>query len=300
MTADRRRISSGVARTSQLATVLWMSTATWLAGCGRLWFQGPDEEAVHPLPDAPLFDAAVVDAVDAAADAAVDAPDDVAIASAPVLDAPATLTTTVACGAAPQQASLAVMNTGNANLEISNATITGAAFQVVAAPVLIAPGATGTFKILPPMAVVGTDLGGDVKHGMLKIESNGGNATVDLQATIQGANLVMTAPLPLSFIGSSGACPSSQQVSIQNMGNATATVGVNVTVPFGFSFSSSSDPVLSPGETLIIDVHVVTSSACSGSGIVGFAESGGPICQISPPSSASYNILGSSTSCFCS
>jgi hypothetical protein len=297
LTARACRISSGVARTSQLATLLWMSTSTWLGGCGRLWFSGPDKDSVGSLPDAPpMIDAAGGPAVDAA----VDAPDDVAIASAPVMDVAPMLTTTVSCGAAPQQASLAVMNKGNADLQITNATITGAAFQLKVVPVRIAPGAMASFSILPPMAVVGSDLGGDVKHGMLKIESNAGIAMVDLEATILGANLVMTAPRPFSLQGSSGACPSPAQVSVQNMGNSSATVDPSLTGPFGFSFSSSADPVLLPGETLMIDVHVVTSSACSGSGTVGFTASSGPICQISSPSSATFNILGSSTSCFCS
>jgi hypothetical protein len=297
LTARGCRISSGVARTSQLATLLWLSTSTWLGGCGRLWFQGPDNDPVGSVPDAPpMIDAAV----DALADAAVDAPDDVAIASAPVMDVAPALTTTVSCGAPPQAATLAVMNKGNANLEITNATVTGAAFQVTSAPVLIAPGAMASFSIKPPMAVVGTDLGGDVKRGKLKIESNAGIAMVDLEATIVGANLVMTAPQPFRLQGSSGACPSSAQVSIQNMGNSSATVDPSLTGPFGFSFSSSADPVLLPGETLIIDVHVVTSSACSGSGTVGFAASSGPICQISSPTSAAFNILGSSSGCSCS
>ncbi|HSR98042.1 MAG TPA: hypothetical protein VLM79_13370 [Kofleriaceae bacterium] len=294
-------ISSGVARTSQLATLLWMSTSTWLGGCGRLWFQGPDKDSVGSLPDAPPMIDAAVAGIDAAVDAAADAPDDVAIASAPILDVAPTLSTTVSCGSAPQQASLVVTNKGNAALEITNATITGAAFQLKSTPVMIAPGAMGSFSILPPMAVVGTDLGGDVKHGMLKIESNAGIAMVDLEATVFGANLVMTAPQPLTFQGSSGACPAPQSVSIQNMGNSAATVGPALTGPFGFSPSSSADTLLLPGETLIIDVHVVTSSACTGAGTVGFAPSSGdPICAITSPSSASYNILGSSSSCFCS
>ena len=127
-----------MARTSQLATVIWISTSTWLAGCGRLWFQGPDEQQTGNLPDAPVVDAAV--------DAAVYAPDDVAIASAPVIDVAPTLTTTVACGAAPQQTSLTVTNKGNADLEITNATVTGAPFQLKSVPVLIAPGAMASFS----------------------------------------------------------------------------------------------------------------------------------------------------------
>jgi len=296
LTAGRCGISSGVARTSQLATLLWISTSTWLAGCGRLWFQGPDKDPAGSVPDAPLIEPAI----DAATDAAVDAPDDVAIASAPVLDVAPSLTTTVSCGVAPQQTSLMVTNKGNADLEITNATVTGAAFQLKSVPVMIAPGAMASFSILPPMAIVGTDLGGDVKRGTLKIESNAGNAMVDLEATIFGANLVMTTPQPFSFQGSSGACPSAQQVSIQNMGNSTASVEPHLAGPFGFGFSSSSDRVLLPGETMIIDVRVVTSSACSGSGTVGFTASSGPICAITGQAPATYNILGSSSGCFCS
>src|SRR4029079_9138805 len=111
---------SRVARTSQLAPVLWMSTSTWLAGCGRLWFQGPDDNPVGSLPDAPVVHAAPM------IDAALAAPDDIAIASAPVIGVAPKLATTVSCGAAPQLATLDVMNTGNADLEITNATITGA------------------------------------------------------------------------------------------------------------------------------------------------------------------------------
>jgi hypothetical protein len=298
-------ISSGVARTSQLATLLWMSTSTWLGGCGRLWFQGPDKDPVGSLPDAPpMIDAAVGPAIDARpdapADAAADAPDDVAIASAPILEVAPTLATTVSCGAPPQQAALVVTNKGNAELEITNATVTGAPFQLKTVPVTIAPGAMASFEILPPMAVVGTDLGGDVKHGTLKIESNAGTAMVSLEATVFGANLVMTTPQPFTFQGTSGACPLARQVSIQNMGNSTITVDPDLTGPFGFSFSSSPDTILSPGETLIIDVHVVTSSQCAGSGTVAFAPSSGALCAISPSSTASFTILGSSSSCFCS
>jgi hypothetical protein len=299
LTARGCGISSGVARTSQLATLLWMSTSTWLTGCGRLWFQGPDQDPVGSVPDAPpMIDAA---AIDAAVDAAADAPDDVAIASAPVMDVAPMLATTVSCGAAPQQASLTVKNKGNADLQITNATVTGAPFQLKTVPVLIAPGTMASFEILPPMAVIGTDLGGDVKHGMLKIESNAGIAMVDLEATVFGANLVMSTPQPFTFQGASGACPSTKQVSIQNMGNSAATVDPSLTGPFEFSFSSSTDTNLSPGETLIIDVHVVTTSACSGAGTVGFSSSSGdPICAISPARSASYNIVGSSSGCSCS
>jgi hypothetical protein len=276
-----------VARTTRLATVLWISTAVWLAGCGRLWFDGVNDGADPPA-DGPEVDVP-----------APDAPDDIAVASAPRLDVAPKLTMSTECGGATPLSSLVVMNSGTADLTIDNASLTGDPFQVKAVPLIIAPGASGTFKIEPPMAVVGTDRGGDVKRGTLKIESNAGVAMVDLEATVIGANLVMTAPVPINFTSSSGACPASKQFSIQNTGNVTVTVVPDVASPFAFAFSSSSDTVLAAGESLFINVRPVTSSSCAGSGAVGFTAASGTVCTDGPPFHVTFNIQGSST-CQCS
>jgi hypothetical protein len=291
LTVRPHGISSGVARTSQLATVLWMSTTSWLVGCGRIWFQTPDDESVHPLPDAPVLDASV--------DAAVDAPDDIAIASAPRLDVPPKLTMDTVCGSTPQPSLLTVMNSGNADLTIDNASLTGDPFQVKSAPLIIAPGTSGSFKIEPPMAVVGTDLGGSLKRATLKIESNAGTAMVDLEATVIGANLVMTPPASLDFTASSGACPASKSFSVQNTGNLAILVSPDVQGPFAFALASSSDTLLDPGESLFMQVRAATTSQCAGSGNVGFTASSGTICRVDPVLPVTLDIRGSST-CVCS
>lgn len=284
-----------MARTTQLAAVLWMSTAGWLSACGRWWF-----DTSNGAPDAPTTDASMTDSqVDAPVDATTDAPDDVAAAPAPQLVAPPKLTMDTACGNTPQPASLVVTNSGNADLMITNASLTGDPFQVKSMPVLIAPGATGTFSIEPPMAVIGTDLGGSLKQATLKIESNAGTTMVDLEAKIMGANLVLTPPSPLDFTSSSGACPASKLFSVTNTGNLPILVTPAVQAPFGFDFSLPSDPMLQPGASVVIDVRPVTNQ-CAGAGNIGFTvASGATLCKADPLVLVELDIQGS-TVCQCS
>jgi hypothetical protein len=279
-----------VARTTQLATVLWMSTVGWL-GCGRMWFDPSRDQPGGVLPDAPLAPDA---SVDASADAAIDA----TAGPAPRLDVVAMLPMEAVCGSTPEVTMLTVTNSGNADLTISNATVTGDPFRVNESPLLIPAGTSGNFAIEPPMAVVGTDLGGSIKRAILKIESNAGTAMVDLEALVKGANIVVLPPSPLDFTGTSGVCPAAKPFGVKNTGNQTIQVIPEAAGPFAFDQSSSVDTFLDPDEELFLDVRPVTTQ-CSGSGNVGYTFSSGTICHADPLLEVNLDIQGSS-SCFCS
>jgi hypothetical protein len=280
-----------VARTTQLAAVLWISTTGWLTGCGRLWFDPSRDQPGGAVADAPL--------ADAQADATPDAPTlvDATAAPAPILEVAPSLSMNIACGATPQAKTLTVTNSGNAALMINDATVTGDAFMLILSPVVIAPGDSGTFTIEPPMAVIGTDLGGSVKRATLRIESNAPVATVDLEANVIGANIIVTPPSPLDFTGTSGACPDRKPFGVRNTGNQGILVIPEAESPFVFD-PSSSDTFLDPDESLVLDVRPVTSE-CQGSGNVGFTATSGTICHADPLLLVNLDIQGSST-CSCS
>src|SRR6185436_5835540 len=158
------------------------------------------------LADAPLggpgIDAAT--AIDAPGGATIDAPiAPIDAPNAPSIAVAPMLAMDTICGGTPQATRLTVTNSGTAGLTISNVSATGDPFNVLLFPLVIAPGTSGDISLEPPMAVVGTDLGGSVKGASLKIESNAGIAMVDLEATVIGANIILTPPSPLNFTGSS-------------------------------------------------------------------------------------------------
>jgi hypothetical protein len=280
-----------VARTTQLAAVLWMSTAGWLTGCGRLWFDPSRDQQGGALADASLPDAPA----DAAPDASVP---DATPGPAPVLEVAPKLTMDIACGSTPEATTLMVTNSGNADLMITNVRVIGDAFTLKVVPLLIAPGTSSAFSIEPPMAVIGTDLGGSGKSATLEIESNAPLAMVELAATVIGANIIVTPPSPLDFTGTSGVCPAPKSFAVKNTGNQTIQVIPEADSPFVFDLSSSLDTFLEPDESLFLDVRPVTLE-CSGSGNVGFTVSSGTICHADPLLHVNLDIQGSS-SCSCS
>jgi len=274
-----------------------MSTAGWLTGCGRLWFDTSKDTPGGGLADAPPADPPVDSPTGAPADATVDAaPIDAIAGPAPHLDVMPMLSMDVACGSTPQTTILTVTNSGNAALTISDATVTGDPFVLKLFPLVIAPGASGDFPIEPPTPVIGTDLGGSVKRATLKIESNDRTVMVGLEATIIGANIIMTPPSPLDFTSSSGTCPPPKPFSVTNTGNQAIVVASAIESPFA---GSSSNAFLAPGASLVVNVRPVTTQ-CSGTGNVGFTASSGTICTVDPVVQVNLDIRGASTGCSCS
>jgi hypothetical protein len=209
--------------------VLWLLTTVWLAACGRLGFDELGDGAGKPLPDAPIApddgQIAVADAATPDApgppDAPPDAPPDTPPA-APKLEVASSLALVTTCGAAPAERELVVTNTGTAELTIASATATNA-FAVTSGPTAIAAGDSATFTIAPPMAVVGTDRGGASKTGTLTLMTNAGTQTVALQATVQGANIAVSAA-NVAFTATNGSCPAPRTVTISNTGNTSIAI----------------------------------------------------------------------------
>jgi len=281
-------------------------TTVWLAACGRLGFDELGGGVAKPLPDAPIApddgqigvaDAATPDAlvpVDAPPDAPPDGPP-----AAPRLEVASSLALVTTCGAAPAESELVVTNTGTAELTIASATATNA-FEVISGPTAIAAGDSATFTIAPPMAVVGTDRGGASKTGTLTLTTNAGTQIVQLQATVQGANVAVSAA-NVAFNAANGTCPGPRTVTISNTGNTSVVLGQlfasGVTLS-GFTggtldANSSTSVTLQPSRCGASST-VLALDAASGS-------SGNNALCVSATINVTLNIAASSTSgCACS
>jgi len=301
-----------VARTNDLSRVLWLVTSTWLVGCGRVGFGDLDRDPGDPLADAPVQ-------IDAAAP--IDTPAiDALVIDGPVTPAPAgpkltvgavpTMTTT--CGGAAPAVIVDVSNDGDQDLVITDLPSDVDGFRVETTsgdttPLTLPPAKKITLRVTPPQAVIGNDIGGNTKNATLKILSNStGEPKRDvlLEATIQGANIVVFAPappLPLAFSSASG-CPGGQTATIQNTGNVRVTVGV--LAPPEFAMTGSSSAAVSPLGTLSRSFRPITSSPCSTSAVIEYTVSGGANCgsssAISASLNATLNIGGGASTCFCS
>lgn len=273
-------------RAPLLSCALWstVTTATLLGGCGE------DEQV---FVDAAGIDARAIDAVEADASLAVAA-------------FPASLTTSAACGVAvPATTDVTVMNTGTQDLVIASASASGGFTVTTATPITITPGASAALTVRPPASVIGTDVGGSTKTGVLSFVTNETGAptrTVALEVTVDGANLALVdgagAPLASVMFTATSSCPSTQEISIRNTGNSGATVQLPSASGFGFAGFSPSSAV-GPGETIISYVDVFTLSPCNGTATVMYQASG-TVCTTLPLTlSASFAIAGQS-SCFCS
>jgi hypothetical protein len=207
------------------------------------------------------------------------------------------------CGVAVTPGELAIENQGTAPLVIDQATATGGFSIVTPLPVTIAPGAVAALRVAPPPAVIGTDVGGAQKTGVLTIVTNEGETPsrdIALTATVVGANIAITdatsAALTLTFSGSSGLCPAPQPAYLANTGNAPVTLDAGAAS--GLALSGFSGGTLDPGASAMVLVWVTTGSACVGSGAVTYVVTGSACTTTPTVLQATFNITGSS-SCFC-
>jgi hypothetical protein len=269
-----------VKRVGSLARVLWSVTAAGsITGCGRLGF----EERTTG---------------DATTDVGVD------VALSPVAQLEPNLALTTACGGTPGVFALPIANIGGAPLVIQDASATGGFVIATALPLTIAAGAAQELRVSPPAAVIGTDLGGATKLGVLSIVTNEPGAAahdVALTATVIGANLEITdaakMPVALTFSAASGLCPAPQSVFLRNTGNEVAIVDAGMAS--SFVMSGFSGGAIDPGGAMTVGVRVLTASACAGADQVTYTVTG-TVCTTTPAVlQASYNITGAS-SCACS
>lgn len=190
-----------------------------MAGCGRLDLDGLGQSAAPPI-DAP--------GVATGGDAGQIALTDSGLPPPPPLPAPQLQVTPMLafatpCGASPVAAPLMISNNGTADLKINSGTFDNPLFSLVDSfPPVIAPGGSATINIMPPMAVVGTDRGGEQKTAVLTLETNAGTQTVMLVANIKGANLDVAAPNML-FRATTGSCPAAQNITVVNSGTEDVT-----------------------------------------------------------------------------
>jgi len=213
------------------------------------------------------------------------------------------------CGStATTPVTFTVQNTGDAPLTITSATASGGFVLGTTFPMTIAANASATVTVRPPLAVIGTDVGGSTKSGTLSLVTNEiGNPTrnIALASTVMGANLVFTdtagnVVTSASFTATQ-ACPARQTLYVKNTGNLSANVSIT-TANFqlfqytGFSPSSTVAVAPSIGVSHVLSVWTV-QNACTGTQAMQYAATG-TICKLPGTLTASFNIGGQS-SCFC-
>lgn len=211
------------------------------------------------------------------------------------IDVATNLSLSTACGATPESAMLPVTNIGTAVVTLTASASGG---FVVDAPAAIAPGETAMVSVRAPIAVIGTDRGGQAKTGALTLSTSVGERVVSLSAMVVGANLDVTdftgAPVVnLSFTSSS--CPGQLGVVVTNTGNAPATLA-RVT-PVGYAASGFVSGMVNVGASTSVGVRPLTNGPCAGAFSVGYTVTG-QVCTGDVAVPATWTI--SSTSCLCS
>jgi hypothetical protein len=230
--------------------VLWSVVAV---GCGKTDRVGPvadaDTDADAPLVGTPGF----------------------AVGAIPAL--------AMTCGAAPTTTSVPITNTGDAALVISSASVTGGFVVVTPLPLTVAAGAQATVTVRAPAAIIDTDRGGQVKTGKLTVTTNEAmpTHTINLSATVQGANLVFTdanaTPIDsITLSDLSGACPAPVTVRLRNTGNRPITVGEGTAS--GFAVSGFVTGEIQPGSSAEQAIRVKTMGNCAADVQIAYPVSG--------------------------
>ncbi len=253
-----------MARSWVLAQVLW------LAACGRLGFDEARTGADAGMPHA-------------------------------VLDA-TSIALTSECGVAqPPTAALAIDNDGDGDLVITSATTTGGFTVVTALPLTIAPGASTTLEIAPPVAVIGTDVAGDVVTGTLALVANDpAIPPVGLATEIAGANIAIELNgLPVTTLTFSGlsSCPGPDTLTVHNTGTLPGTIAFTGTSNVEIGGFAGGSLAASGSSTLV--ATPVTSACMVNGGYILYTVTGS-VCTTTPATLAvKINIVGTSA-CSCS
>ncbi len=163
-------------------------------------------------------------------------------------------------------------NSGNANLTISQANVSGVGFTIggLLVPVTLPPGQSTTFN-----AQFDPQSAGSVT-GNISLVSNasGSPGTIALNGTGVATSLQLTAnPSSLSFGNVNVGSSSSQSVTLTNAGNANVTVQQVSASGTGFSASSGGLPVtLSAGQSASVNAVFAPQSVGGASGSISVAS----------------------------
>lgn len=209
------------------------------------------------------------------------------------------------CGVEPSPGDVEILNDGTIPLVIEGATTTGGFSVLTPLPVVIQPEQSATLSIMPPAAVIGTDVSGALKTGILTLSTNEGvylTHTFDLIARVVGAQLGFAGasmPVTLTFSAAS-ACPVAQGVTFVNTGDRDMSLALippatSFKVTDGFAGSWTLDA----GSSSYVSVAVDTAGPCSGSATVAYAVTGS-VCSANPAVfDATFTITGLGN-CACS
>lgn len=217
---------------------------------------------------------------------------------------PAQLELGARCGAATgTTGTIEIENGGDAELEVFSAAATSGFVVLTPTPIVIAPGARANLDVQAPAAVVGTDVPGTLKAGVLTLTLNDGLATVDLTATVTGAELAVTSasmpgmPLVLDLQGTSGLCPNVIGGIVENTGGGTAVLTLSASS--GFAISGFSGGTLADSESSSFSVRAITNGSCSGVGTISYTATG-DVCATTPTVLAATFVITGSSTCLCS
>ena len=204
---------------------------------------------------------------------------------------------TAECGGSQKFFPLALYNYTDRNVEITDARLTGGFSILDPLPITLRGGETGAITVRAPALVPGTDLANNRKPGELVLSTSEGDFPVVLAAQINGANLMITdaADKPLALAFSGAQCPPPITAKLTNWGDRGMVFSAPAST--GFAFDGFVAGTIGPGETKMITVRPVTTSACTGTEALTFTGTG-PMCSLPVVIQASFSLTGTPT-CSC-
>jgi hypothetical protein len=253
----------------------------------------------------PLFTSLLWTAVGAATAAGCETEEPIDKSSGPAAVVPSNIELAASCGATTTESvKFQIINSGSEPLVVRSAVADNGFVVTAELPATVQPGAAISVSVRPPVAVIGTDVGGSVKTGTLNIESDDPDGTikVTLRSRIHGANLIYVdaedKPITkLAMTSADETCPAPGRFFIKNTGNEEA----HVETPSGayaVTRVSANDEILA-GDKLEFTVSASSGSDCAISGQITYEPTTDTVCTIVPALEVSQLTNGSSDSCFC-
>ncbi len=180
-------------------------------------------------------------------------------------------------------AALTVTNSGNADLKISNVSVTGATFAAagIKLPAVVAAGQNAVFEVSFSPKSAGSYMGtvsiasNDPESPTTKVELKGA-------ATTESVGKLTATPAVLSFSSVKVGSSVSGTTILRNAGNANITLSKIDVNAAGFSVAGVATPVLMvPGENLALTVKFSPNAAGTKSGTIALVNAQGGITSVS-------------------